>query len=144
MGLLYLFGNFPWKVHVLICSSLLQGRQAINTVYLPLVWLLEWFEWPSCGWSTYDGFYFPYCALWTRWEAVFVFLRSFVLVLLAIPVCWNLPFSCISVTSPSIWVLLSAPSNLGNPLCNVRGPYESDNISSYHVHWVMSGVVWAI
>ena len=55
----------------------------MNTVHLPLERLLEGSEQPSCGWSSRDGFYFPYCTLWTRWYVVFVSLRVFMLVLLA-------------------------------------------------------------
>ena len=57
----------------------------MNTIHLPLVWLLERLKWPSRGRSSCEGFYFPYGTLWMRRHVILVPLKAFMLILVAIP-----------------------------------------------------------
>ena len=56
--------------------------------------------------------------------------------------CWNPLSSRISTVSLFVWAFLSAPSGLNSPLCNARDLCENYCISSYHVHWATSAMVW--
>ena len=116
----------------------------MNTVHLPLVWLPEELEWPLCGRSSCDDFYFPYCTLWTRRHVDLVPLRAFMLILVTIPEPARIPFftyfcSYLFHISSSIYSFRSH-----SPLCNTRNLCENDSISSYHAHWVRSAMVLAI
>ena len=63
---------------------------------------------------------------------VLIPLRAFMLILVAIPEPAGIyPSSHISAVSPFVLALLSAPSNLGSPLCNAHDLCENDSISSY-------------
>ena len=128
-----------------LCSSQLWGWHPMYAIYLPLVWLIEGFEWPSCGRSPCDRLYFPYGALWAKGHVVFIPLDSLVFVLIIIPEPARISFfSQISTISLFKWAPLSAPSGPCSPLCNDRDPYENGNTSSSRACLVTNVVAKAI
>ena len=81
MRLLHSSGIFFKEKYVPICSSLFRGGYSVDSIHLPLIWLLEGFDWPFCGWPAYDRLYLLDHAWWILGRTVLIPWWGFTLVL---------------------------------------------------------------